>query len=193
MTTLHIRLARETDRAAIRALRRPVLVSKAQDGGLYELLTWPVYHCHVATLPDGTVVGYGATVLLPESHAEGLQVVVHPSYRRKGIGRLLLASQARDLLAMGWPVSGWTVPTTDELRSGGSWLEICGATFAGPLLNHYYYLLDHANISGAGPLGKWERQRLDAKAAKAREWLTELVALRALEFEKTALRRQAGA
>lgn len=99
MTKLRIRLADWRDRESIIPLRR--LLSRPVDGGLYELLNWPVYHCHAAVV-DGKTVGFTAVALHLDGVADDVGTVVYPEFRNQGIGSELRATQVRDLELMGF-------------------------------------------------------------------------------------------
>lgn len=98
MNRLKVRLADWRDRESIQPLRR--LLKRPVDGGLYELLNWPMYHAHIAML-DGQAVGFTAVTLHAGGLADDVGTVVHPDYRKQGIGTELRATQVRDLKLMG--------------------------------------------------------------------------------------------
>jgi GNAT superfamily N-acetyltransferase len=99
MSQIKVRLADWRDREVIQPLRR--LLKRPVDGGLYELLNWPMYHAHVA-LVDGNTVGFSAVALHLGGIADDVGTVVHPDYRRKGVASELRATQVRDLSIMGF-------------------------------------------------------------------------------------------
>lgn len=188
---VRVRLADSRDRDAIRVLRQTALVHKALDGGLYELLTWPVYHTHAATL-DGVLVGYASTILLPAAQAELSGLVVAAAHRRLGVGRLLLGTQARDLSMMGWRVLYAAAPSEDA----SAFLDALGGVVLGGLTidgfpPHTYYRLTLDAIPHDVPLTAHQISRLQAKATQAREGSTGLAGLTALNqfgAAKAALR-----
>ena len=99
MTQLKIRLANWRDREVIQPLRR--LLKRPVDGGLYELLNWPMYHAHTALI-DGITVGFSAVSLQPNGLADDVGTVVHPDYRKVGVASELRYTQIRDLEIMGY-------------------------------------------------------------------------------------------
>ena len=102
MTKVRIRLADWRDWKEIQALRN--LLDRPFDGGLYELLHWPVYHVHYAMAPteNNEVIGFTSVALMPNGQAEDVGTVVAPAWRRQGIASQLRLTQVRDLMEMGW-------------------------------------------------------------------------------------------
>ena len=99
MSHIKIRLADWRDREVIQPLRR--MLKRPVDGGLYELLNWPMYHAHVA-LVDGNTVGFSAVALHLGGIADDVGTVVHPDFRKQGIASELRSTQVRDLDIMGF-------------------------------------------------------------------------------------------
>lgn len=98
MQRLKIRLADWRDREVIQPLRR--MLKRPVDGGLYELLNWPMYHPHIAML-DGQAIGFTAVALHLGGVADDVGTVVHPDFRNQGVASELRATQIRDLNLMG--------------------------------------------------------------------------------------------
>jgi GNAT superfamily N-acetyltransferase len=122
---LKVRLADWRDREAIQPLRR--LLKRPVDGGLYELLNWPMYHCHCAIV-DGETVGFSAVVLHLHGIVDDVGTVVRPEFRQQGIATQLRATQVRDLLLMGMTALFCAAPMSspDAIR----W---CARLFGAPL------------------------------------------------------------
>jgi GNAT superfamily N-acetyltransferase len=118
-------MASWADRAAVQALRRynPFLL----DGGLFELLHWPVYHVHKAVV-EGQVVGYAAVGLMPEGVADDFGLAVLPTHRRQGVASKLRACQARDLQVMGWQRLYVAIPADQDAA-----VAMCTQHFGPPL------------------------------------------------------------
>lgn len=136
MTRLKIRLADWRDREVIQPLRR--LLKRPVDGGLYELLNWPMYHAHVA-LVDGNTIGFTAVALHTDGVADDVGTVVAPEFRNQGIGSELRATQVRDLELMGFTQLYCAAPTLNP--EAISW---CPGIFGAPINTiHSAYLDPH--------------------------------------------------
>lgn len=94
-----VRLGDWRDRVPIQKLRKQY--GRPHDGGLYELLNWPIFHVHTA-LEDEHIIGFAACVLLDGGLAEDAGTIVDVEHRRKGVASLLRRTQFRDLMVMGY-------------------------------------------------------------------------------------------
>ena len=194
--TLTVRLADWRDWRVIHPLRR--LLGHALDGGLYELLNWPIYHVHLARLGE-TVVGYTSVVLYPDGTADDRGTAVLPDYRRQGIASRLRATQVRDLLLMGWPRLYATATTNDDaaqacvqahfgpargtLTTPGLQYTYHGETAAGVALR----LLERG-VPTPYPLSAANEAKLHRKANTAHTHLARLAVEGTLTMQKAALR-----
>lgn len=190
-----VRLADWRDWRAIHPLRR--LVGSPLDGGLYELLNWPIYHVHLAREGEA-VVGYTSVVLYPDGSADDRGTAVLPSHRRRGVAGALRAAQVRDLLLMGWQTLYGAAPL-DPAAQGcavahfgpplGS-LTAAGreATYhGGALTTLAVRLLDH-RVPQPFPLSSANEAKLGRKAEAAHAHLAHLAVEGALTRQKQALR-----
>jgi len=93
-----IRAASTADLAVLRGIEQECLGADAwSERGLVAELgaagghgVAPTRHAVLAEQPPGVVTGY-AVLLVAATAADVLRVAVHPAYRRRGIGRALLA------------------------------------------------------------------------------------------------------
>lgn len=194
-----IRLADWRDRDVIQPLRR--LLGRPVDGGLYELLNWPQYHAHVARIGEETV-GFTGVILFPSGVADDVGTVVHPNYRRRGIGSQLRYTQLRDLELMGW-THLWCAAESEEA------VKMCNLHFGPPkgevnngqIARHLYYgdfipnileRLDELEVPKPFPLSQLNEDKLSHKAEKAIKDAIALGALADFNIRKTALRSQGG-
>ena len=107
---LKIRPADWRDHEVIRSLRALAFTELSLDGGLYELLTWPIFHCQVA-VQEGQVIGMAALLLPPGTIADSQGVSVRPEHRGKRIASHLRAAQARDLKILGYEALDVALPS----------------------------------------------------------------------------------
>jgi GNAT superfamily N-acetyltransferase len=167
------------------------------DGGLYELLNWPIYHVHLARVGDA-VVGYTSVVLYPDGIADDRGTSVLPDYRRQGIASKLRATQARDLLLMGWhalyagapldeAAQGCAVahfgPAVGSLDAAGDQMTYHGDRTAGVTMR----LLEHG-VPAPYPLSPANEGKLQRKAEAAHAHLAHLAVEGTLTMQKAALR-----
>ena len=110
---LKIRSADWRDHEAVQAVRAFAMTELSLDGGLYELLHWPIFHCHVA-VQDGQVIGVAALFLPPGPIADSQGVAVRPEHRGKRIASHLRAAQARDLQLLGYETLDVALPSENE-------------------------------------------------------------------------------
>jgi hypothetical protein len=192
-----IQLADWRDWRPIHALRRQL--PRPLEGGLYELLNWPIYHVHLASLNDEPVA-FTAVVLWPDGAADDVGTVVAPEQRRQRIASELRATQARDLIRMGWSRLYCAVPGDDDVAQA-----CAGAHFGDPLGEvdwpggppYRYYGAPLAFISSRliergvktpHPLSQKNDAKLQHKAEKARGDLNRLADLGVFNLAKATLR-----
>jgi GNAT superfamily N-acetyltransferase len=199
VTRLKIRLADWRDREHIQSLRR--LLKRPVDGGLYELLNWPMYHCHVA-LVDDEPVGFSSVALYLHGLADDVGTVVLPRYRRQGIGTQLRATQVRDLLLMGMTALFCAAPMSNPAS-----IQWCTKLFGSPLGSiesayldpHLYFgailpTLAHT-LKGLGirdpfPLSDLNVDRLLQKHQRAMQDTARLQALGDFNMRKAVIRQE---
>jgi hypothetical protein len=192
-----IQLADWRDWQAINTLRR--LLPRPLEGGLYELLNWPIYHVHLASRDDA-VVGFAGVVLWPDGAADDVGLVVAPEARRSRVASELRATQVRDLLRMGWTRLYCAVPCDDAVA------QACAAAHFGEAIGDvewpggppYRYhgaplafvssRLVQRGVRTPHPLSPKNDQRLQHKAEKARAHLAQLADLGVFNVQKATLR-----
>jgi hypothetical protein len=191
--TSRIRLADWRDWRAVHALRRTL--HRPLDGGLYELLNWPIYHAHLACVGE-TVVGFTAVVLWPDGVADDVGTVVASEARRQRVASDLRATQARDLLRMGWQRLYCAVPSDDtaamacaHAHFGEALGELDSTTryFGAPLATLAARLAERG-VRPPYPLSPANDVKLLRKADAARVDLQHLARLADLNIQKAALR-----
>lgn len=198
MTRLKIRLADWRDREVIQPLRR--LLKRPVDGGLYELLNWPMYHAHVA-LVDGNTVGFTAVALHTGGVADDVGTVVAPEYRKQGIGSELRATQVRDLELMGFSTLYCAAPTLNPEA-----VEWCTHLFGSPISTidsayldpHLYFgasletireNLKHRMVRDPFPLSDMNVERLLHKFERAIRDSAQIQALGDFNMRKALIRQ----
>ena len=191
-----VRLADWRDWRAVQPLRK--LLGRSLDGGLYELLNWPIYHVHLARMGED-VVGFTSVVLYPDGTADDRGTAVLPDYRRQGLAHALRATQVRDLLLMGWPTLYTAVPQDDPAAVA------CATAQFGPPRGRldapgerYLYFGDKAagvalrllekGVPGPYPLSPANETKLHRKAEAAQSHLMRLAIEGTLTMQKAALR-----
>lgn len=197
MTRLKIRLADWRDREVIQPLRR--LLKRPVDGGLYELLNWPMYHAHVA-LVDGNTVGFSAVALHIGGVADDVGTVVAPEFRNQGIASELRATQVRDLELMGFTHLYCAAPTLSA--DAVNW---CTGIFGSPIgtidsayLDPHLYFgnnlrviqdnLRHLMVPEPFPLSDMNVERLMHKFQRAVRDSSQIQALGDFNMRKALLR-----
>lgn len=192
-----VKLADWRDWRPIHALRRHL--GRPLDGGLYELLNWPIYHAHIAVVGDD-VVGFTAVVLWPDGVADDVGTVVAEAHRGHRVASTLRATQARDLLRMGWTRLFCSV-RADEPAA----LACAKAHFGEPLgalstpgepdavyfgagIGAVAARLAERGVQTPYPLSPANDAKLKRKADAARADLARLAALADLNLQKAALR-----
>jgi GNAT superfamily N-acetyltransferase len=195
---LKVSLADWRDREAIQPLRR--LLKRPVDGGLYELLNWPMYHCHKAMV-DGEVVGFSSVVLHLHGMADDVGTVVRPEYRRQGIATQLRATQVRDLLLMGMTTLFCAAP-----MSSPEALRWCTRLFGAPISAidsayldpHLYFgaplatiaqTLKDAGVKEPYPLVEINVERLLHKVQRALRETAQVQALGDFNLRKAKIRQ----
>jgi GNAT superfamily N-acetyltransferase len=194
---MRIRLGDWRDHHGVQTLRKETLGS---GGGLYELLTWPVYHVHTAIDGGDRVVGFTSVALFPDGTADDCGTVVAEDHRERGIGSALRATQVRDLLVMGWRTLYVAVPTPNEAGVAcakahfGEALGVITAEglppvayFGGPLAE-IQARLTRAGAFEPRPLSPPNADKLRQKAEAARNDLAKLAAQGTLTVQKAQLR-----
>lgn len=201
MTDVRIALADWRDWRPIHALRRSL--GRPLDGGLYELLNWPIYHAHIAItgdLEDKRVVGFTAVVLWPDGVADDVGTVVDAAHRRQRVASGLRATQVRDLLRMGWTRLFCAAPADDSaavacatahfgaprgtLRAEG----VPDTLYFGGDLAAIAARLTERGVRPPFPLSDANDAKLRRKADSARADLGRLAALADMNLQKAALR-----
>lgn len=199
MTRLKIRLADWRDREVIQPLRR--MLKRPVDGGLYELLNWPMYHAHVA-LVDGNTVGFTAVALHTDGVADDVGTVVAPEYRRQGIASELRFTQVRDLELMGFTTLYCAAPTFQVEA-----IEWCQNTFGSPISTinsayldpHLYFgntlsnirqLLERRMVRTPFPLSDMNVERLLHKFERAVRDAAQIQALGDFNMRKALIRQE---
>lgn len=197
MNRLKIKLADWRDRDGIQPLRR--MLKRPVDGGLYELLNWPMYHAHIAVLDD-TIIGFTAVALHLGGVADDVGTVVHPEYRRHGVASELRATQVRDLQLMG--MSRLYVAAPMDSPEAIAW---CVETIGRPLgtlesaylTPHVYYgnilpeierRLQNRDTRPPFPLSDVNQERLLNKFQKALRDTANLQALGDFNMRKALMR-----
>lgn len=107
---LKIRTADWRDHEVVRSLRALAFTELSLDGGLYELLNWPIFHCQVA-VQEGQIIGMAALLLPPGPIADSQGVAVRPEYRGQRLASHLRAAQARDLQVLGYTALDVAIPS----------------------------------------------------------------------------------
>lgn len=188
---LRICLADWRDRERIQPLRRAT--GSTFDGGLYELLNWPIYHVHLALQGDQPL-GYTAVLLLADGHADDLGTHVVPEVRRQGLASALRAVQARDLMLMGWSWL-WTVGSDDPaaaacLRShfGAPIGAIGDQPYHGVRCEVLHGRLMAKGVAEPHPLSPANAEKLRRKAERAHAQLAQLAQHGRLNLQKARLR-----
>ena len=179
MTKVRVRVADWRDWKEIQALR--ALLARPFDGGLYELLHWPVYHVHYAMpLDSKEVIGFTSVVLMEQGAAEDYGTVVAPDWRRQGVASQLRLTQVRDLIEMGWSTLFSLAPSPEAEAWAGTHLApveaIEGSTyFAETCTTMLARLLDRG-ILIPHQLSPDNKARLGYKAGRALQDLARLSA-----------------
>jgi len=199
MSQVKVRLADWRDREVIQPLRR--MLKRPVDGGLYELLNWPMYHAHVA-LVDGNTVGFSAVALHLGGVADDVGTVVHPDYRRKGVGSELRSTQVRDLILMGLSHLYCAAPMDSPEA-----IKWCTETIGNPLgtldsaylTPHMYYgntleaiesNLQRRHVRPPFPLSEVNVERLLHKFQRAIRETAQLQALGDFNMRKAHMRQE---
>lgn len=194
---LKIRLADWRDREVIQPLRR--LLKRPVDGGLYELLNWPMYHAHVALL-DGNTIGFSAVALHTNGVADDVGTVVAPEHRRQGIGSELRFTQVRDLEIMGFEKLFVAAPALETDA-----VEWCASLFGNPVSTinssylepHIYFGADLSTIKEnlrrkmvrePFPLSEMNVERLLHKFHRAIKESSQIQALGDFNMRKALIR-----
>lgn len=192
-----VRLADWRDWRAIHPLRK--LLGRPLDGGLYELLNWPIYHVHLARVGD-TVVGYTSVVLYPNGTADDRGTAVVPEYRRQRIASQLRAAQVRDLVLMGWTSLYAAAHEADEaaLACVQSHFGPARGTLEATPDERYAYHGDRSasvavrlmerGVPAPHPLSQVNETKLHRKADAAQAFLARLAIEGTLTMQKAALR-----
>jgi hypothetical protein len=196
---IRIRLADWRDRVPVQALRREAKLPF--DSGLYEWLTWPTYHVHLAIHEDERPAGVTAVVLWPDGAAEELLTYVAPADRAQGLAHRLRATQARDLLRMGWTRLYAAVRTDEPAAAAcarshfGAPLGTLAATPATPPTAYYGTPVSDclSRLIGAGvptptPLSAGNAEKLARKATEAQAALARLAAAGVWTIQKAEYR-----
>ena len=197
---MRIRLGDWRDHVGIQSLRRDTMVG---NGGLYELLTWPIYHVHTAIIDGDRVVGFTSVALFPDGTGDDCGTVVAEDYRERGLAGALRATQVRDLLVMGWTSLFVAVPTPNApglacaRKHFGEPLDVLHADglpsvayFGGPL-SEIQARLTRAGVTEPRPLSPPNAEKLRQKAKAARTDFARLTAHGTLTAQKAALREMA--
>jgi GNAT superfamily N-acetyltransferase len=193
---IRIRLADWRDRVPAQMIRREAKLPF--DGALYEWLTWPTYHVHLAVAEDDRPMGMTAVVLWPDGAADDLVTYVMPEARERGLAHQLRATQARDLLRMGW-TRLYATGRTDDLAA-----VACATAHFGPALARLtattaYYgtplsgclaRLVARGVPSPHTLSPGNAEKLTRKATEARAFLTRLSAEGATTIQKAEYRAQ---
>lgn len=197
MTDARIKLADWRDWRPIHALRRAL--GRPLDGGLYELLNWPIYHAHIAVL-DADVVGFTAVVLWPDGVADDVGTVVDERHRGQRVASTLRATQARDLLRMGWTRLFCAVRADHAAAMACAkahfgeplgLLTVAGepdAVYFGDGIGAVAARLAERGVRTPYPLSAANDAKLTRKATAAHADLARLAALADLNLQKAALR-----
>lgn len=197
MSRLKIRLADWRDREVIQPLRR--MLKRPVDGGLYELLNWPMYHAHVALI-DGGTVGFSAVALHLGGVADDVGTVVHPDYRRQGIASELRWTQVRDLILMGFSTLYCAAPmdSPEAVKWCADTLERpLGTVESAYLTPHIYYgntltniesNLQKMGVRSPFPLSDMNVERLLHKFQRALRDTAQLQALGDFNMRKARMR-----
>lgn len=169
-------------------------------GGLYELLTWPVYHVHTARRGD-EIIGFTSVALFPDGTADDCGTVVAEAERGRGIASALRGTQVRDLLVMGWRALYVAVSETNAPGQGCArahfgepigTMEVEGLTpmaYFGDGLATIQARLTTRGTTPPHPLSPPNLEKLRQKAALARQDLARLDTVGRLAFQKAALRQ----
>lgn len=189
---IRVRISDWRDWKEIQALRN--LLPRPLDGGLYELLHWPLYHVHYAMPVDSDeVVGFTSVVLAADGEAEDTGTVVAPLYRRKGVASQLRLTQLRDLVELGWHSLFVLVDTLEGEAWVQTYLDRVAATpngvyYGGGSVAAMEKLLD-AGTPIPHPLSPDNRARLAHKATRAAENLSQLAKLAEQQYTQAKLRK----
>ena len=194
---LRVRWADWRDRQPVQELRRLQPDTVQLDGGLWELLSWPVYHAHIA-LVHGEPVGVAAANLWPLGIADEVSWVVKLGWQGQGIGWALRGAQWRDLMLLGWRQWYTTLPRDAE-AARASTTRVCGPVrqevMVAGLPPHEIYGGDLASMlvryrqSYPEPyaLTTGQESRLRSKGVQAVAWLTRQLAVNRFHTRKAAL------
>ena len=192
-----IQLSDWRDWPSINNLRR--LLPRPLEGGLYELLNWPIYHVHHAIVGED-VVGFTAVVLWPDGAADDVGTVVAEHARRQRVASELRATQVRDLLRMGWTRLYCAIPSDDAVA------QACVTAHFGDALGEvewpggppYRYhgaplafvasRLVQRGVRTPHPLSPKNDAKLQHKAQRARDHLARLADLGVFNVAKATLR-----
>lgn len=199
MNRLKIRLADWRDRESIQPLRR--MLKRPVDGGLYELLNWPMYHAHIAML-DNQAVGFTAVTIHLNGIADDVGTVVAPEFRHQGIGSELRATQVRDLILMGLTHLYVAAPidSTEAVKwctdSIGRPLGTIDSAYLSP---HIYFgnsldviktNLQRMNTKEPFPLSEMNVDRLMHKLQRAMKETAQIQALGDFNIRKALIRQE---
>jgi hypothetical protein len=192
-----IQLADWRDWRPIHTLRR--VLPRPLEGGLYELLNWPIYHVHLASLDDEPV-GFTSVVLWPDGAADDVGTVIAPPYRRQRIASELRATQVRDLTRMGWQRLYCAVPSDDPVAHACATMHFGEALgevewpggapyrYHGAPLSLVASRLVERGVKTPHPLSTKNDQKLQHKAERARADLNRLADLGVFNVQKATLR-----
>jgi len=197
---LRVRWADWRDRQPIQELRQLQPDTVRLDGGLWELLSWPVYHTTIA-LVNGEPVGFAASNLWPLGVADEVGWVVKLGWRDQGIGWLLRGAQWRDLMLLGWRQWYTAIPREAEVGRAAT-AKVCGGpqqeVMVAGLPPHELYGGDLASLlvryrqSYPEPyaLTTGQEGRLRSKGVQAVAWLTRQLSVHAFHARKALLIHQ---
>lgn len=198
MQRLKIRLADWRDREVIQPLRR--LLKRPVDGGLYELLNWPMYHAHVA-MYDGQAVGFTAVTIHLGGIADDVGTVTHPDFRRKGVASELRATQVRDLALMGLthlycaaPIDSsdaikWCTNTIGRPLGTVESAYMAPHVYFGNTLDSIHTNLQRMQVAAPFPLSEMNVERLLHKFERAVRDTAQLQALGDFNMRKALIRQ----
>ena len=181
---ISIRLADWRDRTEVQSLRRLVC---PVEGGLYELLKWPIYHVHTAR-KDGVTIGYTSVCLSPDGMADdaGTYVTENP----KVVLPILRRVQVRDLSVMGWKYLFVTVPFNltglhNTLFGHAPLAEFPdGSLYYGAAIEVLQSRMQAAGIPDPLPLSVKQIEFLQYKASRVVDFTAQLNSLYQLTAQK---------